>query len=76
MVSRFLVVTGHFLNIIDRWRPLEAILVALGSVSEALLDFCDDEEEAGREKPIDIESLLSNVIPQLLVLSGMSSSSW
>ncbi|KAI5119706.1 hypothetical protein M0805_001421 [Coniferiporia weirii] len=53
----------------DWWRPLEAVLVTLGSISEGISDFCDDEQESGRPKPIDIESLLSDVIPQLLALS-------
>ncbi|EJD03488.1 ARM repeat-containing protein [Fomitiporia mediterranea MF3/22] len=51
------------------WRPLEAALVALGSVSDGVTDFCEDEEEAGRPKPINIEVLLTDVIPQLLSLS-------
>ncbi|KAH8119757.1 ARM repeat-containing protein [Phellopilus nigrolimitatus] len=51
------------------WRPLEAALVASGSVAEAITDFCDDEQESGRAQPIDIKSLLSDVIPQLLSLS-------
>lgn len=70
MVSRLSVKTARVLTVRVRWRPLEAILVALGSVSESILDFCDDEQEAGRQKPIDVESLLTNVVPQLLALSG------
>ncbi|THH01586.1 hypothetical protein EW145_g6890 [Phellinidium pouzarii] len=54
------------------WRPLEAVLVALGSVSENISDFCDDEQQSGRPKPIDIGSLLSDIIPQLLSLSECS----
>ena len=34
------------------------------------MDYVDDELEAGRPKVIDIEYLLSEVIPQLLSLSG------
>ncbi|PAV22617.1 ARM repeat-containing [Pyrrhoderma noxium] len=51
------------------WRPLEAAFAALGSVSEGIMDYVDDELEAGRPKVIDIEYLLSEVIPQLLSLS-------
>lgn len=53
----------------DRWKSLEAVLAALGSLSEPLLDYIDDEEVSGRPKPIDIESLLANMIPTLLSLS-------
>ena len=52
------------------WRPLEACLACLGSISEGIIDYCSDEQSDGNPKPIDIESLLSNIIPQLLVLSG------
>ncbi|KAG6810962.1 hypothetical protein H0H92_009610 [Tricholoma furcatifolium] len=53
----------------DWWRPLEATLAAVGSQSEAILDCIEDEEDSGRPKPIDIEFLLSNVIPSILGLS-------
>ena len=55
-----------------RWRPLEAALAAVGSQHEDVLDAIDDEIDSGRGKPIDIESLLANVIPNFLVLSRMS----
>ena len=45
-------------------------MACMGSVSEGVVDYCDDEQREGKPKPIDIESLLSNVIPQLLILSG------
>ncbi|KAL1950948.1 hypothetical protein VTO73DRAFT_97 [Trametes versicolor] len=51
------------------WRALEASLAAIGSQAEDVLDVIDDERESGRAKPIDIESLLTNVIPNFLVLS-------
>ncbi|KAM6498769.1 Armadillo-type fold, partial [Amanita muscaria] len=51
------------------WRPLEAALASIGSQAEAVLDCMDDETDSGREKPIDIESLLVKVIPSLLGLS-------
>ena len=34
-----------------------------------MLDAIDDERDSGRDKPIDIESLLTNVVPNFLVLS-------
>ena len=54
-----------------RWRPLEAALASIGSQAESILDCIDDETGSGREKPIDIESLLVKVIPSLLGLCGM-----
>ncbi|KAG6857312.1 hypothetical protein H0H87_006505 [Tephrocybe sp. NHM501043] len=56
----------------DWWRPLEATLAAIGSQAEAILDCIDDEVDSGRQKPIDIEYLLSNVIPSILNLSQHS----
>ncbi|KAI0829067.1 ARM repeat-containing protein [Trametes gibbosa] len=53
----------------DWWRALEASLAAIGSQAEDLLDIIDDERDSGRAKPIDIESILSNVIPSFLSLS-------
>ncbi|KAF5393539.1 hypothetical protein D9757_000551 [Collybiopsis confluens] len=50
----------------DWWRPLEAALAAVGSQAETIQECTDDEQESGRQKPIDIESLLSNVIPTIL----------
>jgi hypothetical protein len=34
------------------------------------LDISNDEHDAGRPRPIDIEYLLTHVIPSLLTLSG------
>jgi hypothetical protein len=42
----------------------------MGSQAEAVLDCVEDEEDSGRAKPIDIEYLLSNVVPSVLGLSG------
>ncbi|KAL0575020.1 hypothetical protein V5O48_006949 [Marasmius crinis-equi] len=50
----------------DWWRPLEAALAAIGSQAETIQECIEDEEDSGRNKPIDIESLLSNVIPSIL----------
>lgn len=54
-----------------RWRPLEAALAAVGSQAETLLDCIEDEAESGRPKPIDIEYLMSDVVPAILNLTGM-----
>lgn len=51
-----------------RWRPLEAAFAAVGSQAEPVLDCVQDEQDSGREKPIDIESLLMTVIPSILSL--------
>lgn len=53
---------------IIRWRPLEAALAAIGSQAESVLDCIQDEQDSGRAKPIDIESFLANVIPNILGL--------
>ncbi|KAJ4470827.1 ARM repeat-containing protein [Lentinula aciculospora] len=50
----------------DWWRPLEAALTAVGSQAETIQECIDDEQESGRSRPIDIESLLTNVIPTIL----------
>ena len=55
-----------------RWRSLEAALAAVGSQGEEMLDAIDDEIDSGRGKPIDFEALLTNVIPNYLVLSRKS----
>ncbi|TEB38615.1 ARM repeat-containing protein [Coprinellus micaceus] len=51
------------------WRPLEAGLAAVGSQSESILECVDDEEAGGKEKPIDVDYILLNVIPSILTLS-------
>ncbi|KAF8167572.1 armadillo-type protein [Crassisporium funariophilum] len=50
----------------DWWRPLEAALAAIGSQAESVLDCIEDEQDSGRSKPIDIDFLLTNVIPSIL----------
>jgi hypothetical protein len=45
----------------------------MGSQAEAVLDCVEDEEDSGRAKPIDIEYLLSSIVPSVLSLSGTSS---
>ncbi|KAF7302737.1 ARM repeat-containing protein [Mycena chlorophos] len=51
------------------WKPLEAGLAAIGSQAEAVEECVEDEQDAGRPKPIDIELLLSNVVPSVLALT-------
>jgi hypothetical protein len=51
---------------------LEAGLAAIGSQAEAVQDCVEDEQDAGRAKPIDVEFLLSDVVPSVLSLSGLS----
>ncbi|KAH9958982.1 ARM repeat-containing protein [Russula dissimulans] len=52
------------------WRPLEGAFAVLGSQAEVIQDISNDEHEAGRPRPIDIENLLAHVIPSLLTLSA------
>lgn len=52
------------------WRPFEAALAAVGSQSESILEVIEDEQDAGREKPIDLDYLLINVVPFILTSSG------
>ncbi|KAG6896763.1 hypothetical protein C0992_006277, partial [Termitomyces sp. T32_za158] len=54
---------------LDWWRPLEAALAAVGSQAVSILECLEDEESFGRQKPIDIEYLLSDIIPSILNLS-------
>ncbi|EAU92368.2 hypothetical protein CC1G_00587 [Coprinopsis cinerea okayama7 len=48
------------------WRPLEAALAAVGSQAESILEVIEDEQDSGREKPIDLDYLLVNVVPFIL----------
>ena len=54
----------------DWWRPLEASLAVIGSQSEDVLTCVEDELDSGREKPINIDYLLVEVIPSFLSLDG------
>lgn len=47
--------------------------MAIGSSAEGVLDVVEDERESGRRNPIDIEYLLTNVVPAVLTLPGLSS---
>ncbi|EPQ60043.1 ARM repeat-containing protein [Gloeophyllum trabeum ATCC 11539] len=53
----------------DWWRPLEAALAAVGSQAESVADCIEDEVASERPKPIDIEALLTDVVPSLLGMS-------
>ncbi|KAF7303143.1 ARM repeat-containing protein [Mycena kentingensis (nom. inval.)] len=53
----------------DWWKPLEAGLAAIGSQAEAVQECVEDEQDAGRPKPIDIEYILSDIVPAVLGLS-------
>lgn len=55
---------------LKRWKPLEALFASIGSEVESLLECIDEEEEEGRPKPFDVESLLINIVPNLLSLKG------
>lgn len=54
----------------DWWRSLEASLAVIGSQSEDVLTCIEDELDSGREKPINIDYLLVEVIPSFLSLDG------
>jgi hypothetical protein len=51
------------------WKPLEAGLAAIGSQAEDILECLEEEQDSARQKPLDIEHLLANVIPSLLQLT-------
>jgi hypothetical protein len=58
------------LNHVDyRWRPLEAALGAVGSQAESIIECIEDEVIPGSNKPINIQYLLAEVIPNILQLS-------
>lgn len=48
------------------------MLAAIGSQADEILEYIDDEVDMGNPKPTDVETLLVNVIPNLLGLSGKS----
>ncbi|KAI0726869.1 ARM repeat-containing protein [Fomitopsis betulina] len=51
------------------WRPLEALLAAVGGQAESVLEWIEDEAASGRQTQIQIAPLLQNVVPNLLSLS-------
>ncbi|EIW87234.1 ARM repeat-containing protein [Coniophora puteana RWD-64-598 SS2] len=58
--------TAHEHGVSSWWKSLEAAFAAIGSQSEDVIDTIEDEEMSERTKPIDIQELLSNVVPSLL----------
>ncbi|KAG8722408.1 hypothetical protein FRC09_006303 [Ceratobasidium sp. 395] len=47
------------------WKPLEALLAVLGTHSESILEHIETEESEGRPKPIHVDALVRDIIPQL-----------
>ncbi|KAF8314424.1 ARM repeat-containing protein [Clavulina sp. PMI_390] len=48
------------------WKPMEAILGALGAEASSLVEVVEDEVAAGRPPPLHIEALLTDVVPPIL----------
>lgn len=48
----------------DWWRPLEACLAAIDC--DAVTDAVEDEKDANRPAPIDVELLLTKILPDLI----------
>jgi hypothetical protein len=48
----------------DWWRPLEACLAAIDC--DAVTDAVEDEKDAKRPAPIDVELLLTKILPDLI----------
>lgn len=53
-----------------RWKPLEALLAVLGTHSESILEYIETEESEGHAKPIHIDALVGEIVPQLASASG------
>jgi hypothetical protein len=64
------IVTHGMAHAAHRWRGLEAALAALGAQADSVLEVIQDEQESSKPVPVDVASLLANVIPALLRLSG------
>ncbi|CAE7208239.1 unnamed protein product [Rhizoctonia solani] len=47
------------------WKPLEALLAVLGTHSEAVLEIIENEESEGRAKPLHIDAIIKEIVPQL-----------
>ncbi|KAG9127317.1 hypothetical protein FRC07_014850 [Ceratobasidium sp. 392] len=50
---------------VEWWKPLEALLAVLGTHSESILECLETEESEGRAKPIHVDALVRDIIPQL-----------
>lgn len=49
----------------ERWKPLEALLAVLGTHSESTLECIETEESEGRPKPIQVDAMIREIVPQL-----------
>jgi hypothetical protein len=49
---------------------MEAVLALLGAEAITLVECIENEASEGRPKPFQIESLLTDVVPSLLSISG------
>ncbi|KAF8753686.1 ARM repeat-containing protein [Rhizoctonia solani] len=47
------------------WKPLEALLAILGTHSETILETLENEESEERPKPIHVDSMIKEIVPQL-----------
>ncbi|CAE6488834.1 unnamed protein product [Rhizoctonia solani] len=47
------------------WKPLEALLAVLGTHSETILETLENEESEGRLKPIHVDAIIKEIVPQL-----------
>jgi hypothetical protein len=54
-----------------RWRPLEASLSALNN--EEIIELVEVSKDRGRPPPLDIEALLTKVLPPILTEPGKCS---
>ncbi|CAE6414438.1 unnamed protein product [Rhizoctonia solani] len=57
--------TVEWQNCGTRWKPLEALLAVLGTHSETILETLENEESEGRSKPIHIDAIIKEIVPQL-----------
>ncbi|CUA67452.1 Importin-9 [Rhizoctonia solani] len=47
------------------WKPLEVLLAVLGTHSETILETLESEELEGRAKPIHVDAIIKEIVPQL-----------
>jgi hypothetical protein len=73
MVSIHLLFLGTISNesCLDRWKPLEALLAILGTHSETILETLENEESEERPKPIHVDAMIKEIVPQLASATGM-----
>ncbi|ELU41145.1 importin-9 [Rhizoctonia solani AG-1 IA] len=53
------------------WKPLEALLAILGTHSETILETLENEESEERPKPIHVDAMIKEIVPQLASAAGM-----